>query len=84
MDVNNDGVLDLSIANRESPNSLLMRDSESLELRDQAESLGLDLVAAEVLVWADHDGDGFQDAYHVVEGGIDIARNDAGQGFEFL
>ena len=82
VDVDNDGVLELSIANKATPSRLLVRSPDSGELRDMAAELGLDLEEAEVQCWGDHDGDGFQDLYFLQENAIHVLRNRDGARFE--
>lgn len=82
VDIDNDGSLELSVGNRDSPNRLLARDRSTGAFRDRADELGIDFTDGEVHTWADLDGDGFQDLFYVAESGLNVALNLAGRGFE--
>jgi hypothetical protein len=84
VDVDNDGVLELSIADKDTPNKLLARRSEGAAFADRAPQLGIDLPGAEVLCWGDHDGDGFQDFYFLDGRAVQVMRNVGGERFERL
>ncbi len=82
VDVDNDGSLDLSIANKRTPNVLLFRDPQSGLFRDRAGELGLDFRGAEVQAWADFDGDGWEDLFFLEGNAVHVARNVEGARFE--
>lgn len=82
VDVDADGSLELSIANRQTPNVLLWRDQASGPFRDRAAELGLDFENAEIQAWADHDADGFDDLCYLEGARIRVARNEGGARFE--
>lgn len=81
VDVDGDGVLELSIANLAGPNRLLAREVAGGPFRDRAPELGLD-VEAHVGAWGDLDEDGRPDFFHLRDGAIDVARNPGGGRFE--
>ncbi len=83
VDVDGDGVLEVSISCEESPNRLLFR-TEDGRFEDRAAALGLDFTSPVVQTWADHDGDGWQDLYFVDEGGVHLARSLEGERFAIL
>jgi hypothetical protein len=84
VDVDNDGVLELSIGSHSTPNRLLARHPTTGALEDRASAYGLDLPGAEVQCWGDFDRDGFQDLYYLREGAVNVARNRAGSSFQVL
>jgi hypothetical protein len=80
VDIDNDGVLELSVANEATANRLFVRGNDGFE--DRAAALGIDFDRAEVQCWADVDGDGLQDLYVLEDGGVSIWFNREGQRFE--
>ena len=81
VDVDNDGSLELSIANEGTPNKLLRRRDDG-GFADVAATYGVDLVGGEVQSWADFDRDGWQDLYYVGDGAVNVLRNTGGGRFE--
>jgi hypothetical protein len=82
VDIDNDGCLELSVANEFTPNRLLARTERAGPFREAAADLGLDLERAEVQCWGDHDGDGFQDLYFLEDHTIHLLLNQGGRRFE--
>lgn len=79
VDIDNDGVLELSIANEKTPNQLFAREPGGFV--DRAGGLGIDFVGAVVQCWGDADDDGFQDLFYLDEDQVRVLRNDGGRGF---
>lgn len=84
VDVDNDGYLELSVANKATPDKLLIRGKGSGPFRDGAAERGLDLQESDVQCWGDYDGDGFQDLYFLEGRTIHIMKNLGGLEFERL
>ena len=84
VDIEGDGTLELSIANQQTANELLVRDQASGALRDRAADWGLDLKGASVQTWGDLDGDGRQDLFFQAGTRIDVLRNRGAGEFELL
>lgn len=75
VDLEGDGVPELSISNEATPNALLVRDPTGV-LRDRAPELGLDLLGGAIQAWSDLDDDGLDDCF-VLEGQhVDVLRNE--------
>ncbi len=83
VDLEGDGVPELSVANRESPNRLLAYDASRRRLRDRAPELGLDRDGAAIQAWGDLDGDGRPDLFYLEGDRIDVLRQ-GDAGFERL
>jgi hypothetical protein len=83
LDLDGDGALELSVANRDFPNLFLVPEGPAGQLRDRAAELGLDRDGAAVQAWGDLDRDGRQDLFFLEDGRIDVLRQ-RGTGFELV
>lgn len=80
VDIDNDGRLELSIANEAGANQLLVRSPDGTFV-DRAAKLGVGLENA-TLCWGDADRDGFQDLFYLDPGGVKVLLNRGGSVFE--
>jgi len=81
VDVDNDGVNELYIGNRTTPNTLAVRDPSTGAYVNRAAGLGLDLHNGESYTWIDFDDDGYQDLVYLQHARIAALRNLQGAGF---
>jgi len=79
VDIDNDGALELSIANEEGPNQLLVRGADGTYV-DHAAALGVALDSA-TLCWGDADRDGFQDLFYLEPEGVKVLLSRNGTRF---
>ncbi len=88
VDVNNDGSLELSLANRSSPNGLWFQrqggDEQSGFFENRAKVLGLATLDAQFSAWMDVDSDGWQDQLQLRGKRLVLMRNQGGEKFEEL
>ena len=81
LDIDNDGWLDLVLANFASPNRLF-RNRHDGAFEDLSDSSGLSALAATRVAWGDYDGDGYADL--LLSGtprGMRLLHNEAGRRF---
>jgi VCBS repeat protein len=80
VDVDADGVLELHVTAKESPNRLLVFDAEHRTARDVAPERGLDSLSADACAWLDLDGDGDEDLVTLAaRTGMGCLRNERGR-----
>jgi hypothetical protein len=85
VDLEGDGRAELYTGNKGSPNSLLRLEPgpESLQVRESARELGLDLLGADAFAWLDLDDDGDDDLVTLDQrAGLGVLRNQGGRRFE--
>lgn len=81
LDVDNDGWLDLVIANYASPNRLF-RNRHDGTFEDVSDAFGVAALSATRVAWADVDADGYPDLlFSGTPKGMRLLRNDAGRRF---
>jgi|GEM_PF-1540609 len=82
VDVDNDGVNELSVGNKTSANALWAYGAEKATQRDRATELKLGARFGDVFAWLDVDDDGWQDQLLISGSLLRIARNRSGEVFE--
>lgn len=82
VDVDNDGVNELSLANKTSANALWFYSPEAEAYRDRAAEFGLGFYCGETQSWLDINNDGWQDmVFLTCYGSLGVAWNEQGRGF---
>ena len=81
LDVDNDGWLDLVLANFASPNRLF-RNRHDGTFEDLSDAYGLSALSATRVAWGDYDGDGYPDLlFSGTPRGMRLLHNEAGRRF---
>jgi hypothetical protein len=81
VDVDNDGVNELYIGCRNTPNSLLVFDPVRGIYQDRAGDWNLDFTQGDLFVWVDVDRDGWQDLVFLDDGQLRLAQRRADAAF---
>ena len=84
VDVDGDGILELSIAGEKDRNSILRTDPKTGRMSDIAESVELDLVDGAIQAWGDFNEDGLPDLYYLTDDGIDVREGSRDGSFRLL
>lgn len=75
IDIDNDGLLELLVTNRDGPASLLVWRPGEQRFEERADTHGLDAVCSEQGAWLDLDQDGWQDLVSICEDSLEVAHN---------